>query len=134
MKMKILTAALFIAVFGIGIFAQGGKAEPTRISFAKGKSSATKTGSLKTGEEYEYIFGAKAGQKVKVKIVSTAPKGTFHYFTLTGSDFDFSTEEDKNYIYEFIAPENGDYLLTVYFNEIRKVRSGRFALTLTITN
>lgn len=131
---KIILAGLFLALFSIGGFAQGGKAEPNRIAFAKGKSSAVKTGFLKSGETYEYVFGAKEGQKIKIKIVSTVPKGKFHYFSLLGDGFDFATEYDTNYSYEFTAPNTGDYLLNVNFNPTAKVTSGKFSLTLTITN
>lgn len=134
MRTRLLIATIFVALCGISVFAQGRKAEPNRISFAKSKSSATKIGSLKNGEEYDFVFGAKTGQKVKVKIVSTTPKGKFHYFSLLGDGFDFTTDYDKNFDYEFTAPESGDYLLTVYFNPTSKVKSGKFALTLTITN
>lgn len=131
---KIILAGLFLVLFSIGGFAQGGKAEPNRIAFAKGKSSAVKTGFLKSGETYEYVFGAKEGQKIKIKIVSTVPKGKFHYFSLLGDGFDFATEYDTNYSYEFTAPNTGDYLLNVNFNPTAKVTSGKFSLTLTITN
>lgn len=134
MRIKILLT-LFLCLFFAGdAAAQGGKAEPNRISFAKGKSSASIPGSLKNGEEYEMVFGAKAGQKVKVTLKSTTPKGNFHYFSLLGDGFDFQTEFDKNNLYEFTAPETGDYLLTIYFNATDKVRSGKFLLTLSITN
>ncbi|HRH46674.1 MAG TPA: hypothetical protein PKY82_33830 [Pyrinomonadaceae bacterium] len=132
MKTKLLIVVAILFLFAFNVFAQ--KAEPNRISFAKGKSSATKTSFLKNGETYEYIFGAKAGQKVKLKIVSTAPTGKFHYFSLLGDGFDFATEYDKNYDYEFTAPNTGDYLLNVNFNPTAKVTSGKFSLTLTITN
>ena len=115
-------------------FAQGGKAEPNRISFAKGKSAVTKTGSLKSGQTFEFVFGAKAGQKVKIKIVSTTPKGRFHYFSLLGDGFDFATEYDINYFYDFTAPETGDYFLNVNFNPTGKVTSGKFSLTLSIND
>ena len=130
MKTKLFLSIAIIILSATFAFAQ--KAEPNRISFAKGKSTATKTASLKSGEQYEFVFGATAGQKVKLKIVSTTPKGKFHYFSLLGDGFDFATELDKNYDYEFVAPETGDYLLNVNFNPTAKVTSGKFALTLTI--
>ena len=132
MKNKLFITVVLTFLFAVNSFAQ--KAEPNRISFAKGKSSATKTGSLKNGEVYEFIFGATAGQKVKISIVSTTPKGKFHYFSLLGDGFDFATELDKNYTYSFTAPETGDYLLNVNFNPTAKVSSGKFSLTLGITN
>jgi hypothetical protein len=134
MKTKLLILVIFTMLFAVNAFAQGGKAEPNRVAFAKGKSSATKTGSLKSGQTYEFVFGAKAGQKVKIKIVSTVPKGKFHYFSLLGDGFDFATEYDTNYSYEFTAPETGDYFLNVNLNPTAKVTSGKFSLTLTITN
>ena len=132
MKNKILIVIALTFICAVNLFAQ--KAEPNRIAFAKGKSSATKTGMLKSGETYEYVFGAKQGQKIKLSIVSTAPKGKFHYFSLLGDGFDFATEYDKNYTYEFAAPQTGDYLLNVNFNPAGKVTAGKFSLTLTITN
>lgn len=131
MKTKLFIVVAITFLFAVNSFAQ--KAEPNRISFAKGKSSATVTGSLKSGETYEYVFGAKAGQKVKISIVSTTPKGKFHYFSLLGDGFDFATELDINFNYEFVAPNTGDYLLDVNFNPTEKVTSGKFSLTLGIT-
>lgn len=135
MKIRLFFAIIILFTLALTASAQnGGKAEPLRLSFAKGKSSMTKAGTLANGEIYEMVFGAKAGQKVKIKIISTTPKGKFHYFSLLGDGFDFATELDKNYEYEFTAPNTGDYLLNVNFNATSRVTKGAFALTLTITN
>lgn len=135
MKIKLFFATTILFFLALTASAQnGGKAEPLRLSFAKGKSSMTKTDTLASGQTFEMVFGAKAGQKVKIKIVSTTPKGKFHYFSLLGDGFDFATQYDKNYEYEFTAPNTGDYLLDVNFNATEKVTKGKFALTLTITN
>ena len=134
MKIKLFFAIIVLFLFALTASAQGGKAEPLRLSFAKGKSSITKTDTLGNGQTYEFVFGAKAGQKVKIKIVSTVPKGKFHYFSLLGDGFDFATEYDTNFAYEFVAPETGDYFLNVNFNPTSKVTKGKFALTLTIRN
>ena len=132
MKFKLFFATVVLFLFALSASAQ--KAEPLRLSFAKGKSSMTKTDTLASGQTFEMVFGAKAGQKVKIKIVSTTPKGKFHYFSLLGDGFDFATQYDKNYEYEFTAPNTGDYLLDVNFNATEKVTKGKFTLTLTITN
>lgn len=135
MKIKLLFVTIILFLFALTASAQnGGKAEPLRLSFAKGKSSMTKTDTLASGQTFEMVFGAKAGQKVKIKIVSTVPKGKFHYFSLLGDGFDFATEYDKNYDYTFTAPNTGDYFLNVNFNPAGKVTKGKFSLTLTITN
>ena len=108
----------------------GGKAEPSRISFQKGATSATVSRYLKHGEQMEYVFAATKGQKVSLKIVST-PKGKFHYFTIK-SDFGFVSDYDINFDWTFDAPETGDYFVTVTLRPTDKVRQGRFRLTLTI--
>lgn len=132
--MKFIFLFGMIALFAYTGFAQsGGKAEPRRISFEKGKSSRTISGSLKDDEVYEFIFGASAGQKVKIKINSTVPKGKFHTFRVLGSDeIDFASDYDINYDLEFTAPVSGDYLIFVEMRPTEKVRKGKFLLTLSI--
>jgi hypothetical protein len=49
------------------VFAQhGGKAEPNRIVFARGASSATVRGTVSGDEQAEYAFTAKKGQTVTI--------------------------------------------------------------------
>ena len=134
MKTKFLIVTALTFLFAVNAFAQnGGKAEPNRISFAKGKSSAFRIGTLKGDEQYEYVFGAKKAQRVKLILLSTAPNGKFHSFKVVGAEgIDFTSEHDKNYVYEFTAPETGDYFVYVSFNGTSKVKSGKFDLTLMI--
>jgi hypothetical protein len=133
--MKILFVLLCCCWF-IGLaeptFAQGGgKAEPNRISFKRAATSATVSGTLSVGEQMEYVFAARKGQSVALKIVST-PKGRFHYFTILGRDIDFASDYDINYDFSFTAPETGDYLATVHLSGTDKVKRARFAMTLAI--
>lgn len=136
MKFKILT---FVATFlfaALSAFSQGGgKAEPLRINFEKGKSAKTVIGTLKIDQEYEYVFGATAGQTVSLKLISTSPKGKFHAFRVLGADeIDFVSEFDINYDLKFTAPETGDYLIFVSMRPTEKVKSGKFSMTLGIQN
>lgn len=130
---KTLAIAFAVLLCGaLNIFAQnGGKAEPLRIQFAKGKTSAARQGVLKTDEEMDFVFGAKAGQSVTVKI-SSIPKGKFAAFRILGDGFDFSTPYDSNYSFIFKAPETGDYLLFVKNRPSRRVRKAKFILTLRV--
>ncbi len=132
--MKLIIIVGMIALFAVSGFAQnGGKAEPQRISFEKGKSSKTILGSLKGDEVYDFVFGATAGQTVKIKVNSTVPKGKFHAFRVLGSnEIDFVSDYDINYDLEFTAPESGDYLIFVEMRPTEKVRKGKFSLTLSI--
>ena len=49
----------------------GGKAEPRRIQFKRGASSASVTDSVRGSEEAEYIVEARAGQTIYLEVDST---------------------------------------------------------------
>lgn len=134
---RIATIFGFLAILIVGAatqsFAQ--KAMPREIKFAKGKTSKTVYGTLENGQIAEYMFGVKEGQIVKVEICSYSPKGKFHAFSVLGMDeIVFASDYDVNYVYSFIAPETGNYQIDVFFRPTKKVRSGKYALTLTITD
>lgn len=130
---KTFSIGFAVLLFGVAtIFAQGGgSADPNRIRFAKGKTSAVRRAVLKNDEEMDFVFGARAGQSVTVKI-SSIPKGRFAAFRVLGDGFDFTTPTDINYIYTFKAPETGDYLVFVKNRPTEKVRRARFVLTLRV--
>jgi hypothetical protein len=126
--------AAFLFVFATTSFAQGGKAEPSRIKFKKGAASAVVFANLKQNVTAEYVFAAKKGQRVRVKISST-PKGKFHIFKVIGAEgINYSSELDINYDETFTAPATGDYVVSVDLRPTDKVRAAKFALTVTITN
>jgi len=133
MKMKpILIIGIFL--FSVAnILAQGGgKAEPNRIKFAKGKSSSTMTGTLSNNQQIEYIFGAKAGRKVNLKVTSN-PKGNLFSFSVDGVEgIELETEYDSYAEYSFTVPTTGDYLVFVTKNPTEKVPKAKFLLTLSI--
>ncbi len=134
MKTKIIFIVGILLASAIGVFAQnGGKAEPLRVKVAKGKTIAVLNGTLKQHQETEYVFGAKKGQKVMARIVSTAPKGKFHAFKIEGTNgVDYLPDLDINYELEFGAPQTGDYIIFIYLRPTDKVRSGKFTFTLSI--
>ena len=110
-------------------FAQ--KAEPKQIQFAKGKRSATATGTLSNNMEMDYAFNAKAGQKITLKITSN-PKGNLFDFSLKGDGFELQTDYDSYSDYTFTAPETGNYLIFVRKRPTGKVKTAKFYLTITI--
>jgi hypothetical protein len=132
MKIKLTIVIGILFLCAANIFAQGGgKAEPNRIKFTKGKSSAALSGTLSNDEQMEYVFGAKAGQKITLKVTS-APKGNFFDFELSGDGFEFQTENDSYSDYSFTAPETGDYLVYVRKRPTENIKKAKFFLTLTI--
>ena len=135
MKVKsiIIVGVLFFC--GVNVFAQnGGKAEPNRIKFAKGKSAAAVSGKIKGDEQSEYTFAAGKGQKVNIKITSLPP-GKFSSFKVLNAEGEpqFVSEHDSNYRYVFTAQYTGDYLIWVNFRPAGKVNSAKYLLTLSIT-
>jgi len=53
----------------------GGKAEPNRIHFKRGTSSASVTGSVRSSEEAEYVVEARCGQTIYLE-VDAVPKNS----------------------------------------------------------
>ncbi len=130
-KLTILIGILLLCAANV-LAQNGGKAEANRVKFAKGKSSATLTGTLSNDEQMEYVFGAKAGQKITLKVTSV-PKGNLFSFSVDGADnIELETELDSYADYNFTAPQTGDYLVFVKKNPTEKIPKAKFFLALTI--
>jgi hypothetical protein len=132
MKLKIIFTIVVLLVGCAAVFGQ--KAEPNRIEFAKGKSSAAVTGRVRSDEQAEYVFSAKKDQIINVKITSV-PKGKVASFRILNPDEEatFYTKYEQNYQYAFPAPYTGDYVIWVSLQPETKVKSAKYNLTLTIT-
>ena len=124
----ILKLFLILLCFPAFIFAQGGKAEPKRIEFQAGKTSAILTGRLSNGVEMEYVFAAAKGQKV---IVRNTQNSLFD-FRVFNLKFDFETEFESSPDLTFEVPETGDYLLFIRKKMVAKPRNAQYVLTLSI--
>lgn len=125
---RTLAAAAFGLVFFHAAFAQGGKAEPRRIEFARGKSSTTVTGTLSNGQEMDYVFAAAKGQTVTIR---NSNRSLFD-FRVFNKEFEFETEFESSPSLMFEVPESGDYLFFVRKKHVRTPRTARFSLSLTI--
>ena len=111
------------------IFGQnGGKAEPKRITFAIGSSSIRLSGTLSKAEEMEYVFAAKKGQTVTVKMSNTS---LFDY-RIFNPDADFETEFESSPASTFKLPESGDYFLYVRKKMVKRPRSAAFSLSFSV--
>ncbi|HNQ15523.1 MAG TPA: hypothetical protein PKM58_08170 [Pyrinomonadaceae bacterium] len=118
---------LFVTTFDVG--AQS--AAPNRITFAKGKTSATVSETLSGDQEYDMVFGAKKGQTITMSVRSDGGPNLFD-FTFMGDGFDVPSDEPSYTMYSITATETGDYLVTVRKNPKVAVRTARFYFTLTI--
>lgn len=108
----------------------GGKAEPLRIEFKRGTASTTVSGYVRNSEEYEYVLGAKKGQRLTIKITSTPVKSAV--FQLLGEDQDtLGLEHDANFDVSIVLPKDGDYFINVSRPTSAKGRSN-FKLAITV--
>ena len=129
--MSLLLVFAFLAFSAIAVSAQnGGKAEPNRVKFAKGKSSGVITGSLKGDEQYEFIFGARAGQTV---YLTNSDSDNFSYSVVREDDDTISYESTDlaEPTLQFEVQETGDYMVFVKRNATSKVAK-KFSITLAI--
>jgi hypothetical protein len=122
---------LFLVFAAVPAFAQhGGKAEPLRIEFKRGASSTTVGGSMRNGEENEYVLGAKKGQRLTIKITSTPAKSSV--FQFLGEDQDtLGLEHDANFDVSLVLSKDGDYFINVSRPTSARGKSN-FTLAITV--
>ncbi len=128
--MKRVSFLLVIAFFAFAVssFAQGGgKAEPGRVKFAKGKSSAVLTGTLSGDQEQEFVFGAKQGQTVYI----TNPDSVKFAYKLFNDEVSNDSTDLAEPTMEFVVPETGDYMIFVR-RANNTPKSAKFSITLAI--
>jgi len=128
MKRLAVSVSILLLV-GSAVFGQ--KAEPKRISFERGKASATVIGTLSNDQEMDFVFGANAGQTVKLKVTSQ-PKGNLFDFRIAGDGFELETDNDSYSEYSFKAQATGDYLVFVRKRPTERVRRAKFFLWVEI--
>jgi hypothetical protein len=128
---SLLPGALVILIASSPSIAQrGGKAEPNRIEFKRGAVSTTISGTVRGGEQAEYVLSAKQGQRLIIKLTSVPTKSSV--FDLHGPDeVDLGLEYDANYDYSARLPVTGDYLIFVSRPTQAKGTS-RYKLTVTV--
>jgi hypothetical protein len=133
LRKSALIAGCFLLLFfaaAPALAQRGGKAEPLRIEFKRGATSTTVSESVRNDEQYEYVLGAKKGQRLTVKITSSPVKSSV--FQLLGEDQDtLGLEHDANFDVSMVLPKDGDYFINV--SRPTSARgSSRFTLAITI--
>lgn len=129
MRSKLILISASILLTSLCAFAQGGgKAEPNRIQFAIGKASITLSGTLSNSQEMEYVFAAKKGQTVTVKMSNTS---LFDY-RVFNPDVDFETEFESSPSSTFELPETGEYFLFVRKKLVQRPRTAKFSLVFSV--
>src|SRR3989442_12776453 len=104
--MRLLICITLLASLNIPFVAMaqhGGKAEPLRIEFKRGATSTTINGTVRGGEEAEYVLAAKKGQRLIIRLTSVPIKSSV--FQLLGENNDtLGLEYDANFDYSGVLP------------------------------
>jgi hypothetical protein len=112
------------------VYAQGGKAEPLRIQFQRGRDSATFNGKLRGDQQAEYALGARKSQKLIVSLLATPPRSIIvKVRDPKGADLELKPDSDRRW--SAVLSENGDYDIWV-IRSSKKPGSSRYKLTVTI--
>lgn len=106
---------------------KGGKAEPNRLSFSAETPSNRIAGTLKNGQQAEYVFAAAKGQTVTIKNATSIRFDFRVYDDLNFSEGDF----DSSPTYSFEVPETGDYLFSVR-KKVAGPPSARFSMSISV--
>jgi len=129
-KQAAIAAATLALMASGAVLAQGGKAEPLRISFKRGAYSATISESVRGDEEAEYVLAAREGQRLIIKLTSVPDKSSL--FKLLGEDNDTTDLlHDLDFGYSGVLPKTGDYFITVKRSTKAKGTS-RYRLTVVV--
>jgi hypothetical protein len=109
--------------------AQGGKAEPLRIRFLRGRDNTTVRGTLRGDAQKEYVVRARKDQRLTIRLSATPPDSLSARARGTGG-FDVRLDLDARRTSSVVLPEDGDYQIWIK----RETRSpGRSQYTLTVT-
>jgi hypothetical protein len=111
-------------------YAQGGKAEPLRVQFQRGRSSATIAGKLRGDQQAEYVAGAKKDQRLTINLYARPPGSiTVKVKTMDGADLELKPDSKQRW--SATLPGDGDYLLWVVRSS-GKPGTSYYKLTVTI--
>lgn len=119
---------LMLLVLPLSIFAQGA---PQRVKFQSGHASATLKGRIVGFDTKDYVVGAKAGQAMALRLLSSNPGTYFVINSINGRAIDMNETTEWS---EKLS-ESGDYLIRVFMMRSaarRKGAAANFTLSVSI--
>ena len=131
--MKLLAGMTALAlVVALSTSAQA-QVSSERVQFAKGASSKTLAGTLKGEQTIDYLVGARAGQRMDVKLET---RNGSNYFNVLppGSDTALFVGASSGGTFSGTLPVSGDYRIRVYLmrNAARRNEMANYALTVAV--
>ena len=124
--------------FATGPFAADGPPPPRkeRVTFAKGATAATITGTLKGSADVDYLVRAAAGQTLGVKLQSTSAQNDFNVLPPGSSNVAmYVSSMTGERAWSARLPADGDYVIRVYLDRpaARRNASSKYTLTVAVT-
>lgn len=105
---------------------------PHRISFAKGKSSATFSGTLRRSrsvdDQHYYVIRARAGQGLTLHLKASSGAAAMEVFTPSGEKLFDEMEMDTS----DLLPATGDYRIHIFNPGNGNLGNTRYTLTVSI--
>lgn len=135
MTVRALLAFAALALAG-PIVAADGPPPPRkeRVSFAKGASSATIRGTLKGGNDVDYLVRAAAGQTLEVKLAATNTQNDFNVLPPGSQNVAmYVSSMTGERTYSGMLPSDGDYAIRVYLGRAAARRNETSKYTLTVS-
>lgn len=129
---KTFIAALAASALFVGVPAAAQQTVP--VTFAKGKSAATVTGSIKGDQDRTYTVDARAGQTMTVTLKSTKGNAEMNVFA-PGNDTAISLGATDPYKFSTTLPTSGRYRVQVFQMRAaaRRGEVANYTLTIGIT-
>ena len=129
---KVLFTALAASALLAAVPAAAQQVVP--VTFAKGKSSATVSGSIKGDQDRTYTVDARAGQTMTVTLKSTRGSAEMNVWA-PGNDTAISLGATDPYNFTTVLPANGRYRVQVYQMRAfaRRGETASYTLTIGIT-
>ena len=100
--------AIFVVMIEAGVVAQRGTSIVTRITFARGRTTAVERGSVHRGMSHDYLLKAGAGQAMSVHL---AARGGVCFDLYTSGLADSLAQCSKDWSGDL--PRSGDYRINV---------------------
>jgi hypothetical protein len=119
----------FAAIMCLGSVAAA--QQPIPVSFARGQSSATLTGTIKGDESRNYTVDARAGQTLTVTLKSTRGSAEMNVWAPVG-DTALSAGSPDPYRFSKVLPANGHYRIQTYQMRAAARRGDVASYTMTI--
>ena len=137
MTKRVLAALAILALAG-PLLAADGPPPPRkeRVTFAKGASAATITGTLKGGADVDYLVRAAAGQTLEVKLQGTNAQNDFNVLPPGSANVAMVVSSMTGArSWSGMLPADGDYAIRVYLNRpaARRNESSKYTLTVAVT-